>query len=74
MLRPSEKRQDLHVLEMILVLVRALALAAPRWLLRDRDGIYGDAFRRRVAGMGIGEVLASPSSPWQNHRYERRAA
>ena len=39
---------------------------APRWLLRDRDAIYGDAFRRRVAGMGIGEVLASPSSPWQN--------
>ena len=23
---------------------------APRWLLRDRDAIYGDAFRRRVAG------------------------
>jgi putative transposase len=27
--------------------------AAPRWLLRDRDAIYGDVFRRRVAGMGI---------------------
>jgi hypothetical protein len=32
---------------------------APRWLLRDRDAIYGDAFRRRVVGMGIGEVLSS---------------
>ena len=39
---------------------------APRWLLRDRDAIYGDVFRRRVAGMGIGEVLSSPLSPWQN--------
>ena len=39
---------------------------APRWLLRDRDAVYGDTFRRRIAGMGIGEVLSSPSSPWQN--------
>jgi putative transposase len=39
----------------------------PGWLLRDRDAIYGDVFRRRVAGMGIIEVLSSPSSPWQNH-------
>src|SRR4030081_2270475 len=38
---------------------------APRWLLRDRDAIYGDVFRRRVAGMGITEVITRPSSPWQ---------
>ena len=44
---------------------------APRWLLRDRDAIYGDLFRRRVAGMGIGEVVTSPSSPWQNPYVER---
>jgi putative transposase len=44
---------------------------APRWLLRDRDAIYGDAFRRRVAGMGTCEVLSSPSSPWQNPYAER---
>ena len=44
---------------------------APRWLLRDRDAIYGDTFRRRIAGMGIGEVLSSPSSPWQNPYAER---
>jgi putative transposase len=44
---------------------------APRWLLRDRDAIYGDVFRRRVAGMGIGEVVSSPSSPWQNPYAER---
>jgi transposase InsO family protein len=45
--------------------------AAPRWLLRDRDAIYGEAFRRRVAGMGISEVMTSPSSPWQNPYAER---
>ena len=44
---------------------------APRWLLRDRDAIYGDPFRRRVASMGIGEVISSPSSPWQNPYAER---
>jgi putative transposase len=44
---------------------------APRWLLRDRDAIYGDVFRRRVAGMGITEVISSPSSPWQNPYAER---
>jgi hypothetical protein len=30
--------------------------SAPRCLLRDRDGIYGDEFRRRVKGMLIAEV------------------
>jgi putative transposase len=44
---------------------------APRWLLRDRDAIDGEAFRQRVAGMGIEEVLSSPSSPWQNPYAER---
>ena len=44
---------------------------APRWLLRDRDAIYGEAFRQRVVGMGIEEVLSAPSSPWQNPYAER---
>jgi putative transposase len=44
---------------------------APRWLLRDRDAIYGEAFRERVAGMGIEEVVSAPSSPWQNPYAER---
>jgi transposase InsO family protein len=45
--------------------------SAPRWLLRDRDAIYGDLFRRRVASMGISQVISSPSSPWQNPYAER---
>src|SRR2546426_2054198 len=44
---------------------------APRWLLRDRDAIYGDRFRRRVAAMSIHEVISAPSSPWQNPYVER---
>jgi len=44
---------------------------APTWFLRDRDAIYADAYRRRVAGMGIAEVMSSPSSPWQNPYVER---
>jgi putative transposase len=44
---------------------------APRWLLRDRDSIYSGAFRRRVAGMAITEIVSSPASPWQNPFVER---
>lgn len=44
---------------------------SPRYLLRDRDGIYGDDFRQRVDGMGIDEVLIAPRSPWQNPYAER---
>jgi len=43
----------------------------PRYLLRDRDGIYGGEFRRRVQGMLIAEVLTAPRSPWQNPFVER---
>jgi putative transposase len=44
---------------------------APRWLQRDRDRIYGDTFQRRLAGMGISEVVSAPASPWQNPFVER---
>jgi transposase InsO family protein len=44
---------------------------APRYLLRDRDRIYGMAFRQRVRHMGIKEVLTAPQSPWQNPYVER---
>jgi transposase InsO family protein len=43
----------------------------PRYLLRDRDGIYGAAFRQRVQHMGIKEVVIAPWSPWQNPYVER---
>src|SRR6266446_1009801 len=45
--------------------------SAPSCLLRDRDSVYGHVFRQRVKGMGIGEVLTAPHSPWQNPFAER---
>jgi len=45
--------------------------SAPSYLLRDRDQVYGEQFRRRVKGMRIDEVLAAPHSPWQNPFAER---
>ena len=43
----------------------------PRYLIRDRDRIYGAEFRRRVTGMGLHEVPIAPCSPWQNAYAER---
>jgi transposase InsO family protein len=44
---------------------------APRYLLRDRDHIYGAAFQQRVRHLGIEEVLSAPQRPWQNPYVER---
>jgi transposase InsO family protein len=43
----------------------------PRYLLRDRDAIFGDEFRGQVRDMGIQEVLSAPRSPWQRAYVER---
>ena len=45
--------------------------AAPRYLLRDRDRIFGDEFTQQVKDMGIQEVLSAPRSPWQRAYIER---
>jgi putative transposase len=45
--------------------------SAPRYLLRDRDGIYGQAFSDAAESLGIREVLTAPQSPWQNPFVER---
>ena len=44
---------------------------APRFLLRDRDGTYGEACQACLDAMGIDEVLTPPRSPWQNPYVER---
>jgi putative transposase len=44
---------------------------APRFLLRDRDSIYGEEFRTRVARMGVEQVVTAVRSPWQNPYAER---
>ena len=43
----------------------------PRYLIRDRDGIYGAAVTRRLRAMGIGDKPIAPGSPWQNGYAER---
>ena len=43
----------------------------PRYILRDRDGIYGKHFQRRVKNMGVGQLITAPGSPWQNPYVER---
>lgn len=43
----------------------------PRYLIRDRDGAYGEVFIRRLRSMGIRDRPTSPRSPWQNGYAER---
>lgn len=45
--------------------------SAPRYLLHDRDSIYGDSLRQRVRGVGMREVRTAARSPWQNPYAER---
>ena len=44
---------------------------AKRYLIRDRDSIYGHVFRARVQSLGLNEVITAPRSPWQNAFVER---
>lgn len=44
--------------------------SAPRYLMRDRDGIYGEEFQRRMKCLGIEEVVSAPRAPWQNPHIE----
>jgi putative transposase len=44
---------------------------APRYLLRDRDRVYGASFRQQVRHRGIEEVVIARRSPWQNPYVER---
>ena len=43
----------------------------PRYLLRDRDAIFGQDFPQQLGDMGIEQVLSTPRSPWQNPYVER---
>src|SRR5512139_3033479 len=45
-----------------------------RYLIRDRDSIYGDVFIRRLRAMGIRDRPTAPRSPWQNGYCERLSA
>jgi transposase InsO family protein len=45
--------------------------SAPRYLIRDRDAMYGHAHIRRVRAMGIRDRPISARAPWQNGYAER---
>jgi len=44
---------------------------APRYLLRDRDRIFGKEVFDQIKSMGIKQVLSAPRSPWQRAYVER---
>src|SRR5260370_27442399 len=44
---------------------------APRYLIRDRDGAFGEVFIGRLRSIGIRDRPTSPRSPWQNGYTER---
>ena len=39
---------------------------APRYMIRDRDRIYGSVVTRQLRAMGIRDKPIAPASPWQN--------
>ena len=43
----------------------------PRLLIRDRDGVYGHHFQKRVVGLGMQDLPIAPRCPWQNGYVER---
>jgi transposase InsO family protein len=45
--------------------------SAPRYLLRDRDRIFGQDFVEQGKAMGIKQGLSAPRSPWQHAYVER---
>ena len=44
---------------------------SPKYLVRDRDAVYGRQFSQRAQVLGIKEVLTTYRSPWQNPYAER---
>jgi transposase InsO family protein len=44
---------------------------SPRYLVRDRDAVYGEVVKRRLRGLGIRDRPVAPKSPWQNAYIER---
>ena len=46
-------------------------VAAPKDLLQDRDGIYGNGFKVRIGNLGMNELKIAPRSPRQSSYVER---
>src|SRR5437867_4021764 len=53
-------------------LLEACALEeGPRYLIRDRDQVYGERFSHQARMLDIQEAVTAPRSPWQNAYGER---
>ena len=53
-------------------LLEACALEeGPRYLIRDRDQVYGERFSHQARTLDIPEAITAPRSPWQNAYAER---
>ncbi len=53
-------------------LLEASALEeGPRYLIRDRDQVYGERFSHQARMLDIQEAVIAPRSPWQNAYAER---
>ena len=52
-------------------LLEACGPEAPRYLIRDRDHVYGERFSRQAKTLEIREAVIAPRSPWQNAYAER---
>lgn len=61
----------IDLFSLLCALCRGLFQSTPRFLLHDRDGIYGNAFKDRVKSLGMEEVVTAPRSPWQSPYVER---
>jgi transposase InsO family protein len=44
---------------------------APKYLVRDRDAVFGQIVKRRLRGLGIRDRPIAAKSPWQNGHVER---
>jgi len=45
--------------------------SAPRYMIRDRDGIYGQQVPDTLKALGTEQIVIAPRSPWQNGYCER---
>src|SRR5438552_4863061 len=52
-------------------LLEACGLEAPRYLIRDRDHVYGERFSHQAKALDIREAVIAARSPWQNAYAER---
>ena len=52
-------------------ITEAFPYGAARYMIRDRDRIYGTVVTRRLRAMGIRDKPIAPASPWQNGFAER---